>query len=104
MPLEELWDDNGSVAAERLRDLSATQVRELLKADPVRFVVVDVGAALEWVAEARCFAYWKDQVSGHLADPGQPVSLDAFPGGYCYLASEWSLAGSKPIVVLERRH
>ena len=104
LPLKELWNDDGPIAAERLRELSRARVRELLRAGPVRFVVVDVGSKPEWVAEEQCFAYWNNQVSRHLTDPEHRMNLDAFPSGYGYFASEWSVAGSSPIVVLERCH
>jgi hypothetical protein len=103
LPLDELWDADGSIFAERLRDLADAQIRELLRTGPIRFVVADVGLALEWVAESKCFTYWRDVVSGHLADASR-VNLDAFPGEYCFFASEWSLIGSKPIILLERIH
>jgi hypothetical protein len=104
LPLKELWDDNGPLAAERRRDLSEEQIRGLLRSGPIRFFVAKVGHKPDWVPEAKCFAYWKDQVVGHVADPEQRVYLDYFPGEYCFFASEWSLGGYRPIVVLERCH
>ena len=44
MPLQELWDDNGLIPAAWSRDLSAIQLRELLRQGKVRFVVAGVGA------------------------------------------------------------
>ncbi len=104
VPLGELWNDNGPVPAERLRELSSDQIRELLRAGPIRLVLADVGSGPGWISEARCFAVWKEEVCPHLADPGKLARLDDFPGGYCYFASEWSLVGSRSLIVLERSH
>jgi len=64
LPLKKLWDDDGSVAAERLHDLSGAQVRELLRAGSVRFMVANVGSLPEWINEARCFAFWGTELPG----------------------------------------
>jgi hypothetical protein len=104
LPLQELWDENGSVAARRQGDLSADDIRQLLRNRAVRFVVADVGAKLMWVPESETFAFWKDEVRARLAEPDARVNLEQFPGGYCYFASEWSGPGSMSIVVLQRCH
>ena len=103
-PLRELWDDSGTLPAIWARDLSAAQVRELLRKGPVRFIVAEVGAKPEWVEMADCFAFWKREVQQHLAEPEQRVLLEEFPGSYCYFASEWSGVGSSPIVILQQYH
>ncbi len=104
LPLQELFNDTGSVEAIRERDLSADDIRELLRSRPFRFVVTDVGARPVWVAEAESFAFWKAEVLPHLADPADGIELDRFPGGYCYFASEWVLSHETPVVVLEVCH
>src|SRR5262245_61103184 len=104
LPLHELWDHSGTVAAERSRPLSAQDIRCLLGDGPVRFVVVDVGGKPDWVPESRCHLFWKGEVQPHLADPDQRAVLEDFPGGYCYFASEWTGPDGPPIIVLERYH
>lgn len=103
LPLQELWDDSGPVAARRSRNLSATELRDLLRSGPVRFVVADVGFKPRWVPQSDCFAFWKNKVQPRLADPAQRVVLDEMPGDNCYFASEWEAEGA-PVVVLELCH
>jgi hypothetical protein len=103
MPLAELWDDAGPVVARRGRDLTAQDIRGLLRAGRVQFVVADIGAPLRWVRESECFAIWKSEVEPHLAVPAG-ADLGEFPGEYCYFASEWISSGDTPVVLLERHH
>src|SRR5689334_14436009 len=103
-PLVELWDDTGSVSATRGRDLSANDIRELLRKGTIRFVAANVGAPLWWVPQAECFSFWKSELQPHLADPDGEWDLDDYPRGYCYLASEWQMEDGTPVVVLECHH
>jgi hypothetical protein len=104
MPLGQLWNDDGELAATRSRDLNREAIRELLARGSVQFVVADVGRGLRWIRPAERFEFWKNEVAGHLADGGR-IDLDSFPSGLAYTASEW--AGSPdgiPIVLLEAHH
>jgi hypothetical protein len=105
LPLEELWDERGVMSADFRRDLDSGQLRDLLRKGSVRLVVADVGLKLEWITSKNAFKFWKAEVSPRLADPRkQQFQIDQFPGGYCYLASEWSDGEGEPIVVLRRVH
>lgn len=107
IPLMELWTDRGPLPATRGRWLGADDVRDLLRAGPVRLVIADVGHRLVWVADADRFAVWKEEVRSHLVDPRERgFRLEDFPGRYAYLASEWypDAPGSAPIVSLEKHH
>jgi len=103
LPLRELWDDRGPVAARRSRDVSAADLRDLLQRGPVRFVIANVGTKPVWIPEAECFAFWKGEVRARLAEPEQCVVLEKMPDEYCYFASEWVTEGS-PVVVLQVCH
>src|SRR5438552_1682533 len=103
LPLRELWDDSGPVAARRSRDLSAADLRELLRQGPLRFVVANVGAKPKWIAQSDCFKFWKREVQPRLAEPDQRVVLEDFPDEYCYFGAEWEADGP-PIVVLQLCH
>jgi len=43
MPLHELWNDHGVVRADMVRELSSSDIIELLREGSVRFVITDVG-------------------------------------------------------------
>jgi hypothetical protein len=103
LPLTELWDDAGPVAASRHRDLTAANIRELLRAGPVRFIVANVGTPLRWVSEGECFQFWKDEVRSRVAD-SVGAHLEDYPGAFCYFAGEWAATDGPPIVVLSITH
>jgi hypothetical protein len=103
LPLSELWDEAGPVSAVRGRDLTPADIRELLQAGPVRFVVANVAAPLQWVPAGECFRFWKAEVQSRMASPGG-VDLENFSGGYCYFASEWAAGDGPPVVLLSVSH
>ena len=106
-PLTELWDDRGPIPAERGQALGREDVRRMVQAGPLRFVVADAGLPLRWVPERESHAFWKGEVRPHLVDePGRPFDVYDYPHGYAYVATEWESAEplAAPIVVLERHH
>lgn len=104
LPLDELWNEQGTIEASKGRDLSREAIRDLLRLGPVQFIVADLGSPLRWFPEGACYDFWKTEVQGHLADPDSEFMLEDFPGEYCYLASEWTLAAGDIVVVLEMAH
>jgi hypothetical protein len=105
IPMTVLWDEEGEVIASRDRYLSPDQVKELLRLHPVEFVVADVGLSLKKTAVHKCYEFWKSEVQRHLVvNPEGHFDLDAFPGRYAYVASEWSGELQTPIVLLEMYH
>ena len=104
LPLQELWRDDGFTTTTRLRWLAANDIREMLRAGTVQFVVADLAAKPLWVDRRDCYDFWKTEVKPHLAE-GDRIVLEDFPDEYCYVASEWSnREGEPPIVVLEKHH
>ncbi|MBX9623909.1 MAG: hypothetical protein K2X82_08840 [Gemmataceae bacterium] len=106
LPLDELWDDSGPLPLTRRRAVGRAEIADLLRAGPVRFVVADLASGLTWVPAAGGYRFWKDEVKAHLVEPadaGAGFRLEDDPGGYCYLAAEWS-DGSASVVVLETHH
>jgi hypothetical protein len=88
--------------AAKRRDLAVSDIAELLRRSPVRFVVADVGMPLQWINEDDRFEFWKLEAKPHVSDK-DTASLEEFPGGYCYFASLWDDGGS-PIVLLSKCH
>ena len=103
LPLQELWNDQGSWSQHRIRDLSLSDLQARLSSGTVQFVVVDVGHRPQWLSKKECYHLWKSTIRPHLAEPTSKVFLEDFPGEYFYRASEW-LFDSESIVVLEKQH
>jgi hypothetical protein len=100
LPLGSLETPFGS-AADR-GDLSEFDIKNLLREGPVQFLVADIGKPLQWIAEADCYRFWKDEVQPHMA-LGDAWRLEDYPGEYCYAASHWQ-ADPMTIVVLSKHH
>lgn len=106
LPLEEVWSENGQVVRERLRDLSQHDIKELLAAGPVQFVVADVGHVLKWVTLEQRFTFCKDEVQPHLLSPEalqRGTQLDLALDGYGYEASQWRWSDGA-LVLLAKWH
>jgi hypothetical protein len=101
LPLSRLTTPRGD--AQRIGDADRECIRNLLRAGTVRFVIADVGLPLDWVPEPECFDVWKKEVQRHLAEPGERIRLEEYPGEYAYFASQWE-DGSTPIIVLSKAH
>ena len=85
--------------------LRLEDIRELLRAGAVEFVIADAGSALKWIAVPECHAFWKNEVKARVANPTPKVRREDFPGEYFFLASQWRDPKSPcPIVLLERHH
>jgi hypothetical protein len=105
IPLDVLWDEAGEVAATRERWLSKSALRELLRKYPVVFYVAEIGRPLRQVRVEDCYDFWKSEVQAHVVEvPDSGFQLVDFPGGYAYVASEWSGEIQTPIVLLEMHH
>ena len=105
IPLSELWDDDGDVAAERGPRVGVDEIAQLLRAGPVHFVVAAEGP-LRWIPLGECFAFWKDEVRSRVvpadAERWRP---EDHPGGWCYVATRWTRdEEAPPPIVLERYH
>src|SRR5690349_56011 len=89
-PLTELWDDASPLLAKRNRTLNRDDLRLLLQAGAVQFVVAEPGLPLHWVPEAECHIFWKADVRPHLVnEPERPFDIYQYPHGYAYIATEW---------------
>ena len=103
LPLDQLWSGASVISTTKVRDVGSKEIVELLRSGLVRFVVANVGEALNWVPKDEVFDFWKNEVRPHLADVEQ-VSLDDFPDSYCYFASEWKADDGEVIILLSKAH
>ena len=107
LPLAELWDADGPIEAQRGSRIGDPQIRALLqRVRTVQFVVADaVGAPLRSVPLAEARTFWRFEVRPRivLAD-AMRFDGEAFPGRYCYVATEWMRAAPHfpPLVLVER--
>ncbi|GJD96969.1 hypothetical protein [Methylobacterium iners] len=102
LPLTELWDERRDFPeALCLGSITRDTIRRLLAEGPVRFVVADVGRALEWIDPSKRFDFWKS-VSSHVSP--DPDLLDAGSGGRLLLAWQWSVPAFEPVIVLQEVH
>jgi hypothetical protein len=104
LPLDELWRDDGFFSAERGAPLAADDIRALLRAGPVHFVVADVGKQPQWIPPRESYRCWKGEVQPHLAAPDSPVYVEHFPDSYAYFAIHYGEDAGIPIIVLEKSH
>lgn len=105
LPLRKLWSDSGPINAVPGRALCSSSLREMLRAEPVQFVVADLGRKPRWIELKDCYRFWTEEVNPHLAEPDAKIILNQMPDGYCYKAFEWqSEEIVAPIVVLEWWH
>ncbi len=105
LPLRGLWGENGAITASRLRELSISDVIDLLREGEVQFIVADVGSKPRWIDLADCYRFWMDEAKHHMAEPDNGGAASATPGVYSYWASEWHSEEVKvPVIVLEVSH
>jgi hypothetical protein len=103
LPVDEIWEGEALISTNRVRDLNAGDITDLLRSGAVRFVVADLGAPYNWIPDDERFDFWKDEVKPHLADT-ESASLEDFPDEYCYFASEWKSNAGESIVLLSKAH
>lgn len=104
LPAEEIWAGHRLVSTIKVRDLNASDLVELLRAGPVRFVIAEVGKPYQWIPNNEGYDFWKDEVKSHLADPESELALEDLPDEYCYFASEWKTYEGEMIVLLSKAH
>jgi hypothetical protein len=109
LPLAELWDSAGPIAARRGPRVGDPDIRALFRgAEAVQFVVADAdGTPPRWVPVAEARGFWMLEVRPRIV-PADAVRFDydLYPGCYCYVATHWTrdAQGASPIVLLERYH
>jgi len=103
MPLNEIWDDRGTITGERIRYLDQSAVREIVGSGAVRFLVGDPGLKLDWIPIEKQFEFWKT-AKPQIASHDRPVRREEFPNEFFYVASEWRGRADECVILLERHH
>ena len=103
LPLTELWDEEGALLGERVANVDQHLVRELLRKGPVRFIVANCGAKLNWIPIQQGLKFWK-RVRSHIAEPSKPIHLKQFPNETAYIASQWRGSTGECLILLETHH
>lgn len=107
MPVRELWDESGSLPLRRSRDLSASDIRQLMRYGLARLCVADVGLPLRWPEPSTYFSFLKNDVLPRLVNPADANSgfhLETYPQEYAFVASEWIGEIDGVVVLLEKHH
>ena len=104
LPVEEIWAGGRLVSTTQVRDLNASDIVDLLRSGPVRFVVADIGQPYHWIPNNERYDFWKNEVKAHLANPELRTVLEDFPDEYCYFASEWKTYEGETIILLSKSH
>jgi hypothetical protein len=58
IPVKEIWDQDGAIKATRDRNLSADDLKTMLKKFPVEFVITNVRGPLKTIPVDKCFELW----------------------------------------------
>jgi hypothetical protein len=100
LPLTELWNASGPVSGQvRREELTAEDIKDLLRTGPVQFVEIVMSKVPNWVPIDDRFAFWKERLEPLLTQwgPENRIYTDELP---VYVASEWSVDGvAVPVVV-----
>lgn len=89
--------------ARRVRALCTEDIRALLRAGPVVFLVANLGDPLRVIPAGERFEFWKSQAQARIVDTAR-FSLEDFPGELAYVATAWTDGDATPIVLLEAYH
>ncbi|MHB9134176.1 MAG: hypothetical protein ACYDBB_24155 [Armatimonadota bacterium] len=96
-------EDGQVVEANRCRELTAGDIKDILREGAVQFVIASNRTTFRWIGLADCYQFWKGEVTLHLCK-GDKFFLKDYPGEYCYTAREWRLSTGERVIVLEIYH
>lgn len=101
LPLTELWNDNGPLEAQRVRECTKEDIEALLQRGAVRFVVATLKFPLIWNDLEGSGSFWEREASASIYQEAHPEPA-YYPDGYYYKPSAWVVtATGEPIILLE---
>jgi len=103
MPIQKLWNENGFVEANKIKNITKAELVEMLKQGSVEFVIANISENLKWIPLNKCYENWaktKNQVVQDL----EKFDLESFPNNFAFVASEWSHDNQARTILLEKHH
>lgn len=102
LPLEELWNSEGTIEAERIQFLVKSKIPAFLKKKNIRLVLARLEYEPIWIEAPDQAEAWKRELRSHVCDKlEEGCSLDEFTGEYFFFASYWETPGKDPIILFE---
>jgi hypothetical protein len=101
-PVNELFKSNNKLTCIK-RQLNKDEIIEIIKTQPIEFVIADIGLKLEWIDIQDCYNFWKQEISNNFAFE-EPIHLDNFNNNYCFWASKWKFQNEEIVILLEKLH
>src|SRR5262245_26725906 len=97
LPLDELWTRQGVLPLKRLRNLSAADVRVLLRGSELAFVCAALYEALMWNEALPALKFWQ-AIEDYVIGPDDLPRVGSTP---CFRASEWAADDWPRTILLE---
>lgn len=103
LPMKELWDAEGKIAAQRAKFMTTKEIDALLKKEDLLVAVAILGNPPVWLGPDEVAPAWKTELKPHTCNKhDEGCSLDEFEGEYFYFASYWE--GKEPVLLFEMYH
>ncbi|CAA9566848.1 MAG: hypothetical protein AVDCRST_MAG18-1555 [uncultured Thermomicrobiales bacterium] len=108
MPRGTVIDPLTGTPAGAIRFVGSAEIKEALGRQNVRFALITFPQdTLDWVTPERLYETWKTELQPRVVQPHIVIkgfSLDDYPDGYCYVASEWKTADEQIIILFQMWH
>ena len=101
IPLEDLIIEG--VEYKRSRYIHTDDIAERLRSGNYVFIIADVGAPLQLIKGNPIFDLWK-RIKANIVIDVDAFSLDDYPGGFAFIASEWNSDPDQRVILLEKYH
>jgi hypothetical protein len=101
-PVNELFKNNNKLTCIK-RQLNKDKIIEIIRIQPIEFIIADIGLKLKWINIQGCYNFWKQGISNNLAFE-KPINLDNFDNNYCFGVSEWKYPNEEMVILLEKLH
>ncbi len=104
IPVEFLIKGDTILQSKRQKYLSRNELSEILKKECVQFVIANLGEQFIWLELEKCFSDWKENIQAQVVEEVDGFSLEDYPNGIAYVASEWRNNDDMRIILLETFH